>query len=198
MRTAQTEWTPPRRSVSNLVVRVRISRTSRIASAAWGQNGHAELGQGDTTPRQYPTKVVGLSNPTKVLVAFGLSHNSAVCAQDGDNVRCWGDNSAGAIGTNTTVDPILSPTAVVMQSGGILAGVKDIELGLGDFAALQSDGTIWIWGYQFTRYAANYGLTNVLAIGWAGPGSYGGPRYLTSDGVYHSAMTTWSVNCNAM
>jgi hypothetical protein len=41
MRTAQTEWTPPRRSVSNLVVRVRISRMSRIASAVWGQNGHA-------------------------------------------------------------------------------------------------------------------------------------------------------------
>jgi hypothetical protein len=25
-----------------------------------------------------------------------------------------------------------------------------------------------------------------------------GPRYVTSDGIYHSAMTNVTVNCNAM
>jgi hypothetical protein len=45
-----------------------------------------------------------------------------------------------------------------------------------------------------------YGQTNVLAIGWAGPAANGnnGPRFLTSDGVYHNDTNTVAVNSNAM
>jgi hypothetical protein len=57
---------------------------------------------------------------------------------------------------------------------------------------------MWNWGYGFQIYATNYSLTNVLAIGWSGPSNYNGPRYITSDGVYHNAMANVTVNCNAM
>ncbi len=174
----------------------------------WGQNTDGVLGLGDTTNRQYPTpatKVLGLQKPTKILVAMGpesaaSSYHalSVACAQDGENVRCWGDNSSGSAGTNTTTASILSPAPVVTQSGTILGGVADLELGFGEFATLRTDGSLWIWGNGFQNYAANYGLTHVLAVGWAGPPVSDGPRYVTSDGVYHDAMSNFTVNCNAM
>jgi alpha-tubulin suppressor-like RCC1 family protein len=166
----------------------------------WGENGRGELAQGDAVPRQYPTRVTGLTNPTKVLVALTgtFYQNSAVCAQDGGNVRCWGDNAAGAVGTNTSTDPIFNATSVVTQTGSLLAGVTDLQLGHGDFAALRTDGTIWTWGKGFANYAANYGATNVRAIGWAGPPREGGPRFYTTDGLYHAAGTVQPINCNAL
>jgi Regulator of chromosome condensation (RCC1) repeat len=165
----------------------------------WGYNGYGDLGQGDTTVRQYPTKVLGLTNPTKVVLSTSANGNASTpCALDGANVRCWGYNGNGETGTNTTANPVSSATAVVTQNGVLLGGVTDIEAGYGAFAVLRTDQTIWTWGYRNQIYATNFGLTNVLAIGWAGPTTNNGPRYLTSDGVYHSAMTTVSVNCNAM
>jgi hypothetical protein len=178
----------------------------------WGGNGSGQLGQGDTTNRQYPTKVLGLTSPTKLATAYdgGSVYGDTVCALDGSNVRCWGNNYggtlfqygggpfAGAAGTNTTTNPVLNPTAVVVQSGTLLGSVADVQGGDAAFAVLRTDGTIWTWGYGSAGYAANYGLTNVLAIGWAGPSASNGPRYLTSDGIYHNAMTNLTVNCNAM
>ncbi len=169
----------------------------------WGNNTDGVLGQGNSNNLQYPTQatqVLGLTNPTKVVIATsGTDAFGAVtCVQDDANVRCWGDNANGAGGGNTTTNPILSPAAVVTQAGTLLGNVADIQAGAGDLAALKTDGTIWTWGRGFNNYAANYGLTNVLVIGWAGPANTAGPVYVTSDGVYHNAMTTVTVNCNAM
>jgi len=159
----------------------------------WGANGEGELGQGDTTARQYPTKVLGLTNPSKI-VTSSSGEGDTFCALDGSSVRCWGSNFYNQAGTNTTTNPIPGPTQVVVQSGAGLGNVVDIQGGNTTFAALLTSNTMWNWG----SYATNYGLTNVLAIGWAGPSSNNGPRYITSDGVYHNAMTNVTVNCNAM
>ena len=50
----------------------------------WGSDTSDELGQGDTTARQYPTKVLGLSNPTKVMV---VPANPGVSLRDGVRAR---------------------------------------------------------------------------------------------------------------
>lgn len=166
----------------------------------WGANGYGQLGQGDTNTRQYPTKVLGLTNPTSLTTA-GPTLNycgDTVCALDGSNVRCWGSNCDGTAGTMTTTNPVQSPTAVVVESGALLSDVGDLQGGDGEIDVLRSDGSVWIWGNGFQNYATNYGLTDVLAIGWAGPPGDNGPRYITSDGVYHSAMTAVAVDCNAM
>ena len=163
----------------------------------WGYNGGGELGQGDITARQYPTKVLGPTNPSKLVTAYGY-YGDTFCALDGSNVRCWGSNTGGQGGTNTTTNPVQAPTQVVVQSGTGLGNVVDIQGGASDFAVLRTDGTLWTWGAGFQNYATNYGVTNVLAIGWAGPAGYNGPRYLTSDGVSHNAMTNVTVDCNAM
>jgi len=82
---------------------------------------------------------------------------------------------------------------VVTQSGTILGGVVDL-LGTGTtIAAMRNDGTMWSWGQFAKNYAGNYGITNIVAIGW--PDYRFGPRFLTNDGVYHNGMTALHVNC---
>ena len=67
----------------------------------WGYNAIGELGQGDTTTRQYPTQVLGLTNPTSVVYAANGAEATG-CVLDGTNVRCWGYNLYGATGANTS------------------------------------------------------------------------------------------------
>jgi alpha-tubulin suppressor-like RCC1 family protein len=189
------------------VISAALGRTQACALVAgtpnavwcWGLNGDGALGQGDTTTRQYPTKVVGLSNPTAIALAPN-SNNATVCALEGENVKCWGQNNYGQAGVNVATDPILSPTTVVVESGAVLDGVSQIVPGGASFAVLRSTATMWTWGYGDQKYASNFGQTNVLAIGWAGPSLNGnnGPRFLTSDGVYHNDTSIVTVNCNAM
>ncbi len=167
----------------------------------WGYNATGQLGQGDVTARQYPTKVLGLTSPTELALSAQNTYDATVCALDGSNVRCWGDNANGAAGINATTNPVQSPTPVVMQSGTVLGGVTSIEPGVAAFAVVRSDNTLWTWGYGSQPYAGNYGLTNIVTVGWAGPAApvnFNGPRYLTKDGVYHNGMTVVPVNCNAM
>ena len=167
----------------------------------WGSNANDELGQGDTVARQYPTKVLGLANPITIAVANASPYynDATICALDGSNVRCWGNNSYGATGANSATDPTQSPTLVLPQTGTApLQDVIDIRPGEQAFSALRSDGTLWTWGYGAARYAANYGITNILAVGWAGGSAASGLRYVTSDNVYHSAMSSMTVNCGAL
>jgi alpha-tubulin suppressor-like RCC1 family protein len=165
----------------------------------WGNNAAGELGQGDAMPRQYPIKVLGLTDPTKLVIepTVDFGQRATVCALDGGSVRCWGDNYGGAAGVNSATNPIPGPTLVVNQSGAALDNVQDMELGNSVFAVLRGDA-LWDWGYGDTGYAANYGIPNVVAIGYAGGNGGGGPRYVTSDGIYHSAMTNVTVNCGAL
>ncbi len=165
----------------------------------WGYNGDDELAQGDTTVRQYPTKVLGLTNPTKIVVTpYGGGSNAATaCALDGTSVRCWGYNAYGAAGVNSATNPITAPALVQTQSGSALDQVQDLAGGFVNTATLRTDGTLWRWGNGIATYATNYGVTNIVAIGWAGS-SNTNMRYLTSDGIYHNAMTNVAINCGAL
>jgi alpha-tubulin suppressor-like RCC1 family protein len=174
-----------------------VVKGSPNAVWCWGNNSHDELAQGDAVPRQYPTRVLGFTSPTKV-VAQDAPYTT-FCALDGESVRCWGDNTEGAAGINSTTNPAPSPTFVVPQTGSApLKGVTDIQPGFSDFSVLRTDQTLWIWGWNSMIYAANYGITNVLAIGSAGGVGTNGPMYVTSDGVYHAGMNSPHVNCGAL
>ncbi len=175
----------------------------------WGFNNSYNLGQGDAVNRQYPTKVLGLTNPSKVVIvdsAENGGNRATSCALDGGQVRCWGDNSFGTAGINAATETVAAPTLVKLQSNAVLDQIVDLRAvgllagfyGYGPaFCALRSDHTVWCWSTsaKFATYAANYGATNVVALGAAGPS----PIYLTSDAVYHqgSAMTQ-SVNCGPL
>ena len=169
----------------------------------WGANLHGELGTGDMTAQPYPTKVLGLSAPTKV-ATFGWGEST--CAVDDGKVRCWGSNAAGIGGPSATSTDVLTPTLVTLMGGttalsGILdiyGGSADIQQGIGNnsVCALATDHTLKCWGSGFAGYPTTYGVTDVVAFGDLY--SPGNPRALTSDGLYHYGSNVITPNCGAL
>jgi hypothetical protein len=157
----------------------------------WGQNGSGQLGLGDTIFRRYPTQVVGLDDPSRV-VAQSYGGYPTTCALDDSRVRCWGENRAGQTGINSAQSPIFAPSLVEDMAGDPLTEVVDLHGGSAQFCALRNDRTIWCWGNRYDRYAAATGLPGIAYLG----GTEAGPRYLTSDGVYHIA--TREPNCGEL
>jgi alpha-tubulin suppressor-like RCC1 family protein len=160
----------------------------------WGYNAGNNLGLGDTTARHYPTKLVGLTKPSKVVVHQVASVSSGgACALDGANVRCWGNNSYGQIGNHTST-AVTGPTTVLVGDGATAFGqALDVFGGNANFCALRSGGTLWCWGNGFGNFAESYGVTNIVAGGWADD-----PRFLTSDGAYHIGALIRTPNCASL
>jgi alpha-tubulin suppressor-like RCC1 family protein len=101
---------------------------------AWGYNGHGQLGDGTSIPRNPPVQVQGLTGGAAV--AAGYNHTVAL-RQDG-TAWAWGNNSYGQLGDGTTIGRL---TPVLC-----LTGVAAIAAGLEHTVALRTDGTVWAWG----------------------------------------------------
>ncbi len=155
----------------------------------WGWNVDENLGFGDTVTHQYPTKVIGLSAPSKVVSTqwrCGSYSCASACAIDGGKVRCWGSNQYG---------PTLHGPTLVTLTGGVapLDSVADLQSGTGAYCALRGDNTLWCWGPGYVEHPVDYGVTNIAAQGWASD-----PRFLTTDGAYHIGGTTRAPNCGLL
>jgi len=86
----------------------------------WGYNGSGQLGRGEATDEGYssPTAISGLTGATSV--SAGQEHTCAVVA--GGQVKCWGDNSYGQLGTDGSDD--LIPSTVVGLSKATAVSAK--------------------------------------------------------------------------
>ena len=71
------------------------------AVKCWGYNGSGRLGDGTTTTRNNPVSVSGLTSGI-ASVTGGDAHSCAVTSTN--SVKCWGDNSQGALGDGTTTN----------------------------------------------------------------------------------------------
>ncbi len=113
---------------------------------AWGYNSSGRLGDGTTTSRSVPTIVRStgvLAGKTIISVSAGDDHSLALCS-DG-TVAAWGDNGAGELGNNSTID---SNVPVQVNQTGVLASKTVIAISAGNSfsLALCSDGTVAAWG----------------------------------------------------
>lgn len=104
----------------------------------WGSNITGLLGDGTSTSRSTPVAVSGL-NSNVAAIAAGQNHTCAVTSAGG--VYCWGSNTYGQLGDNTT-DSRNTPVAVIGLSSGVVA------IGVGDnhSCALVSSGAVQCWG----------------------------------------------------
>jgi alpha-tubulin suppressor-like RCC1 family protein len=106
----------------------------------WGDNTFGQLGDATASNRTSPVDVSGLTSGVTA-VASGQYHTCALTTSGG--VKCWGDNSLGALGDGTNVN---RPTPVDVS--GLTSGVVAIAAGYFHTCALTSAGGVKCWGYN--------------------------------------------------
>ncbi|MDW8145001.1 MAG: hypothetical protein RMJ48_01685 [Roseiflexaceae bacterium] len=103
----------------------------------WGSNSHGQLGDGTRTDTATPIQVHGLSSGV-VSISAGLWHTCAL--MNTGEVMCWGWNSYGQLGDNSTTDR-WTPVPV---SG--LSNATAIEAGGWHTCAVTAAGNAYCWG----------------------------------------------------
>lgn len=103
----------------------------------WGSNGAGQLGNA-LVPEDslVPIEIPDLNN----VKAITASQNSACALINDGTVRCWGNNSSGQLGNNTSTS---SKVPVAVWG---LTDVKAISAGEERACALQNAGTVKCWG----------------------------------------------------
>ena len=155
--------------------------TTKGAVKCWGYNGEGELGNGTTVDSAVPVGVSGLGKNVKA-ISSGSYFTCALTTKGA--VKCWGSNTYGQLGDNTTTNST-KPVAVY----GLGKGVKAISAGNFFACALTTKGAVKCWG------ANSYGqLGNGTTTGSAKPvavsGLGKGIKALGAGGYHACALTT--------
>ena len=113
----------------------------------WGAGGsNGRLGINATGNRSTPvTTFAGGTNWKQVSV--GGQHMAAI-KTDG-TLWTWGRNSYGSLGNNLSTNAFAdfdSPTPITTFAGG--TNWKQVSAGGQHTAAIKTDGTLWVWGYN--------------------------------------------------
>ena len=115
-----------------------LRRFAALAGAVIGLCG------GDRRGRSGSVRPAGVAVTTSsaTTIAAGASHS---CLIRGGAAYCWGDNSAGELGNNTTTS---SGTPLPVYTGGALSGVTLTQIAAGTTftCALASTGAAYCWG----------------------------------------------------
>ncbi|MEI7832863.1 MAG: hypothetical protein WCJ56_06685, partial [bacterium] len=118
----------------------------------WGYNREGELGNNDTSKSRVPVDVNKLSSGVYAIAA-GSGHT---CAQTtGGALKCWGDNSDGQLGNNSTTE-----SHVPLDVYGLTSGIKAIATGYWHTCALSTGGGVKCWGANNSGQLGNSTITN--------------------------------------
>ena len=107
---------------------------------AWGNNGNGQLGIGSTKEKNVPT-AVGTNNDWNQISA-GLNHNTAV-KLDG-SLWVWGRNFYGALGLG--YDGYQLGYSNIPLKNGTSLDWKEVFNGAFNSAAINNDGSLYLWG----------------------------------------------------
>ncbi len=113
-----------------------VTTTGRLYT--WGFNAYGQLGQGNTTSLSTPTQVGALTTWQKVACAGATTAG----IHTNGNLFTWGLNNYGEIGDGTRGSSNKKSSPVQ-----IAGSWKDISGGDEHFVAIQTDGSLWAWGY---------------------------------------------------
>jgi RHS repeat-associated protein/uncharacterized repeat protein (TIGR01451 family) len=104
----------------------------------WGHNSSGQLGDNSTTQRTTPVDVSGLTSGVTAVVA-GDFHTCALTT--GGGVKCWGNNSNGQLGNNSTTN-----SSIPVNVSGLTSGVSLVTAGGNHTCALLITGGVKCWG----------------------------------------------------
>ena len=128
--------------------------TNTGGAKCWGNNRHAQLGDGTTNDHPAPADVSGLASGVLSITA-GWDHNCALTSTGG--IKCWGYNVFGALGDGTTTTRS-TPVGV----GGLSSGVKAVAARWYHTCALTDAGGVKCWGANVSGQLGDNTTTNRL------------------------------------
>jgi alpha-tubulin suppressor-like RCC1 family protein len=153
----------------------------------WGSNGSGQLGDNSTTNRLTPVNVSGLASGVTAISA-GSEHTCALLSTGG--IRCWGANSFGQIGDNSTTQRNTSVNVT-----GLTSGVASVSAGGFHTCAVLVAGGAKCWGYNsFGELGDSSSTDRNTAVDVSGLTS--GVSNISS-GSHHTCavLTTGAVRC---
>ncbi len=123
----------------------------------WGYNGGGALGNNSTTDVYTPVQVHGVNDVGFLTdikyISTGGYHGCAI--KTDDSLYCWGSNSSGQLGDNTTLNK-LTPIQVLGAGGiGNLTDVRSVAMGWLHTCASKNDGTAYCWGRNYAGQVGN-------------------------------------------
>ena len=136
------------------------------AAYCWGADNNGQLGNNSTTQTLTAVAVSQGTMPTgTVLIQIAdtvwTPANDSTCALSSAGAAyCWGDDTDGELGNNSTTTPVLTPVAVslgAMPTGTTLA---QITVGSNFACALSSVGIAYCWGLGTGDQLGNGGTTS--------------------------------------
>jgi len=143
--------------------------TSAGAVYCWGLGSSGQLGvSGSTasssTPVAVTTTGTALAGRTIVQVAAGYYHT---CALDNTGlVYCWGTDTYGQLGNNTTSTTAQPAATAVYTTGTPMAGRTIVQITAGGqhTCALDSIGLAYCWGYGTNGQLGNSTTTSAQSV----------------------------------
>lgn len=119
-----------------------------------GRNNYGQLGTGDTSGSSVPVKIESTSFPSefasKAVSAVAAGGNTSYALMANKQVVAWGYNGNGQLGINAAENDSHTKPLVVQKVGGApLTDIVAISASGGAAAALDSSGTVWVWGYLY-------------------------------------------------
>ena len=116
---------------------------------SWGQNARGQLGNGEIGFDKdvlIPTKITNGIKYTQI----ETTESGGVALDSDGNIWTWGSNSYGELGNGLKGEAVLVPTKVTN-------GVKYTQIsgGSSNVLALDSEGNLWTWGYNYHGQLGN-------------------------------------------
>ena len=113
----------------------------------WGLGASGQLGNGSTTSSSTPVAVdkTGVLSGLTIKSIYTGNNSTCVIASD-NNAYCWGDNSSGRLGNNSTTS---SSVPVAVYKSGVLNGLtlKSMAIGYRHVCVIASDNNSYCWGW---------------------------------------------------
>jgi alpha-tubulin suppressor-like RCC1 family protein len=161
--------------------------TTAGGAKCWGRNSYGQLGDGTATQRNTPVDVVGLSSGVTAIAGGGY-HSCAVTT--GGGVKCWGDDSNGQLGDNSTTTRFTAVDVV-----GLSSGVAAIATGDNHSCAVTTAGGVKCWGSnQYGQLGDGSTTDSLTPVDVAGLSS--NIAAITTGSDYSCALTsTGGVKC---
>jgi len=119
---------------------------------SWGYNTQGQLGDNTVARKSSPVQTVAFGSNWKEISS---SQNFTSAIKTDGTLWCWGDNTNGQLGDNTSVNK-QSP----VQTITFATNWKEVSCADASTAAIKTDGTLWCWGANFSGTIGDNTATN--------------------------------------